>query len=300
MFAALMAENCTLNAWLTNSRVVHAVSPALTTGFSVHDVTLGPLANKTIWDSLTQHNPTIVQASDGTWLLFYMGDYSPDGEHTVNCSGAATIAGPATEPITGLLPTAKVQRVGLATSSSPYGPWTRRDTPIIKPGAPGAWDDLFTTNPTAHAFPNGTVLVLYKGRSTENPNAMFTGVARAEHWSGPYTKVGSGPIANVPTDCEDAGMFYGTKTQRYFAIFHCGCNYLTVWSADGLTWTKTAPILPWCDLTLADGQQVTLHRRERPQFILDADGVVVGMTNGVLPPSTLHGGRVFTMLSLVQ
>lgn len=293
MYAALMGEDCTLDAWLTNSRVVHASTPDLDTGFTALDIALGPLQNQSRWDSLTQHNPTVVRAPDGTWLIYYMGNHPVKGSHAANCSQGQ--AGNVRAPP----PEAAVQRVGLATASNPQGPWTRRDDPIIEPGARGSWDDLFTTNPTAHIFPNGSALVLYKGRSVEQPNDMFTGVARAEHWSGPYTKFGSRPIANVPTNCEDAGIFYGTKTQRFFAIFHCGCAYLTVWSSDGLSWNANAPVLPWCDLALADGSHVTLRRRERPQFILDAQGIVVGMTNGVEPPSSLHGGRVFTMLSLV-
>jgi hypothetical protein len=31
---------------------------------------------------------------------------------------------------------------------SPYGPWTRRDAPILEPtGVNGTWDQLFVTNP---------------------------------------------------------------------------------------------------------------------------------------------------------
>jgi hypothetical protein len=44
------------------------------------------------------------------------------------------------------------QRVGLATAPSPDGPWRRPDAPIIDAGAPGTWDDLFTTNPSPHVF----------------------------------------------------------------------------------------------------------------------------------------------------
>ena len=101
--------------------------------------------------------------------------------------------------------TACNQRIGLATSIDPNGPFTRLDTPILQPGPVPSWDDQFTTNPTPHVFPNGSVLLLYKARSKENYNVMSTGVAFAQHWSGPYERMSAHPI-QVPGTCEDAGM----------------------------------------------------------------------------------------------
>ena len=42
------------------------------------------------------------------------------------------------------------QRVGMAYSSSPYGPWRGRNV-VLEPGAKGKWDDGFTTNPAPYA-----------------------------------------------------------------------------------------------------------------------------------------------------
>jgi len=294
MFSALMDDSCSLGAWLTKSRVLHAVSPSVASPFAPKEIVLGQ-RNASYWDSLTQHNPTVVRAPDGTWLIVYMGNHATDGQKAQNCTRGVSAGA-----VGGLPAAATTQRIGIASAPSPNGPWSREPTPVLEPGAPGAWDDLFVTNPTAHAFANGTVLLLFKGRSSEHPNGMFTGVAVADTWRGPYRKVGAGPIANVPQNCEDAGVFRGASTGRFFAVFHCGCNFLTVWSEDGLAWERSAPITPWCDVTFDDGSTARLRRRERPQFVLDASGVVVAMTNGVEPPSGLHGGRVFTMLSRVN
>lgn len=287
MYSALMARNCSLAAWLTNSRVLHSTSKALDEPFVPQGVVLGPNPNASAWDSLTQHNPAITRAPDGTWLLYYMGNNDPNAT-TRNCSSLQALPGPA-----------KTQRVGLATSKSPSGPFVRRERPILEPGKAGSWDDLFTTNPSPFVFPNGSVLLIFKGRSREDSGAMYTGVARAASWDGPYEAVGTAPIHGVPTDCEDAGVFFSKELGRFFVIFHCGCSYLTAYSDDGLTAWKPWPagIQPWCDITFSDGSRTVLKRRERPQAVLDGTGRLVGLTNGVEPPSSLHQGRVFTMLS---
>jgi len=110
-------------------------------------------------------------------------------------------------------------------------------------------------------------------------------------------------MAGVPTYCEDAGVYHGPITNRYIAVFHCGCNYLATWSEDGITWEPAfAKPIPWCQVTYADGTNGTMRRRERPQFIKDSQGHLVGFTNGVLPSDHSHDGgdRVFTMVSLLK
>lgn len=218
------------------------------------------------------------------------------GAKPQNCTGSE-----GSEGALGALPAAaKTQRVGLATSPSPSGPWTRSPAPILEPGPAGAWDDIFVTNPSAHVFPNGSALLVYKGRGSSDPNAMRTGVAWADHWAGPYERVGSGPMEGVPTSCEDAGVYKGPVTGRFIAVFHCGCNYLVTWSQDGRSWHKAFPDpLPWCSVTYADGKKGSFRRRERPQFIVDSKGELVGFSNGVLPGDGSHDGsnRVFTLVS---
>ena len=184
-----------------------------------------------------------------------MGSSAP-GSHAQNCSATKV-------PVAGLSPLADNQRVGLATARSPDGPWSRPNVPILEPSSPGHWDDLFTTNPLVHVFNNGSVLLVYKGRSKEYQNAMMTGTAFAQHWSGPYNWR-SGPM-DIPTDCEDAGV-YLSRSGVLRELFHCGCDYRVVWSLDGINWNATAPAQ---HVTYQDGSQETLSRRERPQWIVD-------------------------------
>jgi len=95
MFAAIMSNNCSLGSWLTNSNVLHAVADLPQGPYHYSDIALGP-RDASYWDGkrlrwlscsattphlllstgVTQHNPDIRRAPDGTWLLFYMGSTS--------------------------------------------------------------------------------------------------------------------------------------------------------------------------------------------------------------------------------
>ena len=286
VFAAGFAGNRTLSSWLTYSRVIHGVGDEPYGPYRFSDVSLG--ARPASWDGLTQHNPAALRAPDGTYLLWYMGSNqssSADAGAGVDCA---------------VDPTAQsvcMQRVGLATASSPYGPWARREHPILEPGPPGAWDDLFTTNPTPHVFKNGSVLLLYKARSLEDQSQMRTGVAFAKSWRGPYKKRGAGPVS-VPGDCEDAGLYYSESMGVFRMVLHCGCSYQSLWSVDGIDWERTAAPQPWCHVSYVDGGNETLLRRERPKWVVDATGRPTHLLTGVFP-ATSHGGASFTMVAEV-
>ena len=86
--------------------------------------------------SLNEHNPDAKRdPKSGLYLIYYMGSSCKD---------------PTSCPTSGKSSSGDNlefnQRVGMAWSHSPYGPWTRSD-PIVNPGAAGKWDDGFTTNP---------------------------------------------------------------------------------------------------------------------------------------------------------
>ena len=144
---------------------------------------------------VTQHNPDIQRAPDGTYLLFYMGA-TANNTSPKNCT-------PGVAGLGGLTPVAAHQRIGVATAKSPYGPWTRpsvpvrplhlphsleygttcgaverpRQWPLLLPSFhaslssqtfgpeandPNAKDSLFVTNPSPIVLSNGTILLIYK------------------------------------------------------------------------------------------------------------------------------------------
>lgn len=288
--------NGTLSVWLNDSVVVHAQASAPEGPYNPVDVALGPRGARTdtYFDSTTVHNPAVQRAPDGTYLLYYMGS-SYNSQQDSSTSGSDTRCATASKRNTTSLCN---QRIGLATSKSPNGPWTRRDAPVLGTGPLGAWDDLFVTNPTPHVFSNGSVLLIYKARSIENFGVMSTGAAFAEHWSGPYVRRTPGAPIALPGNCEDAGIYRSPQSGVFRMILHCGCAYKYVWSLDGTNWTVQNETTPWCDIRFSDGTNGTVSRRERPKWLLGADGQPTHLITAVQPVDSVdpeHGKNTFTM-----
>jgi hypothetical protein len=289
MYAASFGHDAGLGSWLSNSRVVHAVSDTPFGPYKLTDVALGPTSSG--WDALTQHNPAVQRDPiTGTYLIYYMG--STDNG-TVPTGGGKCAVNPEKQSLCN-------QRIGLATASSPAGPWTRSPSPIVDVGPPGAWDDQFTCNPTPLLLKNGSALLLYKARSKEDFGKMSTGVAFAQHWAGPYTKIGNGSIAGIPGGCEDAGIYQSPETGVFRIVLHCGCAFLSLWSRDGVDWivTPSAKAIPWCNVTWSDGTEGVLNTRQRPKWLRAKNGSVVALLTGAASP-TMHNGDTFTMVQEV-
>ena len=235
--------------------------------------------------------------ADGTYLIFYLGA-NHTGTTRAWCGGVAE------PPPTPGSTIGYSQHVGLAYASSPDGPWTRMAEPIIASPTPPSWYELFQSNPSAAIDPtDGSVLLLFKGRSSLNASLMSTGVATAPHWRGPYTVSPDGPIP-VPGHCEDAGVYRSPSSGIYRALFHCGCEYQLVWSADGRKWYPTAPPVEWCkDVAWSGGGgAAALERRERPQWLLGDDGHPTHILNGVriAAPDPVHDGRSWTLVTALR
>ena len=291
MYAASFGHDAALGSWLSDSRVIHAVSEHPEGPYKLADVALGP-GEPGAWDELTQHNPAIQRDPvSGTYLLYYMGSTN---NGTVKTGGGECANNPEKKSLCN-------QRVGLATATHPGGPWLRRPKPILDIGAPGAWDDQFTTNPTPLALANGSVLLLYKARSREDFGKMSTGVAFAETFEGPYRKLGSGPLAGVPGGCEDAGVYQDPQSKIFHIVLHCGCGYLTLWSLDGIgSWQPSkAGTIPWCtDVEFSDGSTHNMSTRQRPKWVRSKNGSVTHLLTGAASRD-MHEGQTFTFAQRV-
>ena len=69
LFVLLVFEGCTLGNWQTNSQVAMAVS----------DTPMGPYKKYQVAVRAWSHNPQIVRHTDGTYLIFTLGDGVPNG-----------------------------------------------------------------------------------------------------------------------------------------------------------------------------------------------------------------------------
>ena len=311
MYAAMMTGNATLQKWLTNSVVLHAVAPAGSPQgpYEPAGVALAPRAPPA-FDSLMLHNPDAKRAPDGTYLIFYDGD---------SAAGGGSGADPHLN-----------QRIGLATATSPYGPWTRSLAPVLSPSAvAGAWDGGFVTNPGPYIYPNGSALLVYKakakakakatgagagagagegegegeGEGAAAGNTMKQGVAYADHWSGPYRRLTPDAPLALPGDCEDPGIYRDPKRGGIFRmVLHCGCAYQLMWSADGVRWIKHGAEQKrgWCSgFNYTDGSAGELKTRQRPKWVTDASGAATHLTTGVNRPGDKGMGHTWTMANVL-
>jgi len=279
MYAAMMSDNAPLSGWLHKSVVGHAVSKTgLPEGpYAFSDVALGPRPGK--WDGTTCHNPDVQRTNDGRFVIYYMGSQIGGGSSGIEYN----------------------QRVGMAYSSSPYGPWDRFDEPIIKPGPAGSWDDGFTTNPAGYMYPNGSVLLIYKARSIEKPGAMYEGIAFADSWNSSYEKLSPKPL-DLDPKCEDAGI-YRAPSGIFRMLTHCGCDGQYMWSTNGLEWNRTTSPQPWCTgVEYVDGTTDLdpLVTRQRPKWLVDrTTGVATHVFTGVNRPKDTGMGHTWTMAATV-
>jgi hypothetical protein len=161
-FMTEMMLNCSLSSWTTASHVLHMTAPSPAGPWSVAGVALHKFA----------HNPQIVRAADGAWLLFHIGmptpascegpgEACPGGHHDPACNGA--------------------QGTSVARALSPWGPWER--VPFILPDN--------ETNPSAVILRDGTIAVT--ARRWEAGVPTYT----ARDWRGPYVAAPRAPVVLV-------------------------------------------------------------------------------------------------------
>ena len=277
MFASRWPKNITFHpGWMLMSEVVHATADRVEGPYTFVDVVL-PARGAEYWDGRATHNPTIRKHGD-TYLLFYMGSThpleNPEADVPLLLSDPRCIVARANK------------RIGLATSKSPYGPWTRSDQPVLET-KPGTFYSFLTSNPAPVINDDGSVLLIFKSRryigSLRNPrhSGMMLGLARAKHYSGPYEVVGDEPIFGPDRFGEVEDPFvWKSQFGGYELIAKdmtgklCGERHAAIhaYSPDGENWTlSTQPksysrVLRW-----DDGTTQNMGQLERP-FVYLEDG----------------------------
>ena len=155
-----------------------------------------------------------------------------------------------------------------------------------------AWNPILAP----YIYPNGSVLLIYKARSNEHSGGMFEGVAFAESWNASYTKLTPDKPLDLPSECEDAGI-YRTRGGVFRMLTHCGCSGQYMWSLDGMHWTRSTPEQPWCsNISYTDGTTGSVATRQRPKWLVDEKtGEATHLFTGVNRPGDSGMGHTWTM-----
>lgn len=261
--------------WLVASEIVHAVSDTPEGPYEFSDVAL-PARGPEYWDGRSTHNPRILKQGD-TYVLIYMGSTNPFAEvtnpDTLTLASAYTTVARANK------------RIGIATSKSPYGPWERRDKPILDT-RPGTFYSFLTSNPSPWINEDGSVIMLFKSRSYKEAypfqTSMMIGVATAPSIDGPFEVVGDEPIFGVDKMGEVEDMFLWKDETGYHMLakdqrgtitgnHHAG---ILAHSTDGIHWVlDKEPLAYTREVKWSDGQTIVMGQLERV-FGLIEDGKI--------------------------
>jgi hypothetical protein len=260
--------------WMVASEIAHALADQPEGTYQFSDVAL-PARGAQFWDGRSTHNPKILKRGD-TYILYYMGsthpfaDVKPGDELTLD-SHYAIVA-------------RSNKRIGIATSKSPYGPWERRDTPILDT-QPNTFYSFLTSNPSPWINEDGSVILLFKSRAYNESfpyhSSMKIGVATAPQFAGPYTAAVDHPIFGEenfgeiedPTIWKDALGYHLLAKDQQGAITghkHAGIHAI---SKDGIHWELAAKPLAYTkSVRWDDGSEQVMGQLERV-FIFLQDGV---------------------------
>lgn len=267
MWFSEMSNNCSLHMYGAVSRVVHATSltPA------------GPFVRQAIALPTFAHNPQVIRAADGTFLLFHIGA-SVDPDCVPDCR-----AGGGVKPPTPPHCRSSGHGTSIAVAQSPHGPWERFD--YVLPNY---------TNPSPYIFPNGTVLLAARSDGIH--------ILRAPHWHGPYEHILRVGEYEDPFLWRDgSGRFHMLSHDRdghsggpdeFFA--DRGGHWS---SADGLAgWA--GPVEAYStEVMWADGVSAPLNARQRPFLFFDPAGSGTYLFNGAgLPGAKSHWNYSFTFV----
>ncbi|MGE4489472.1 MAG: glycoside hydrolase family protein [Kiritimatiellales bacterium] len=272
MFASRIPKTLSFSPhWMTNSEVVHAVSETAEGPYRFSDVTL-PSRDPSFWDGCMTHNPTIHWYGD-EYLLYYTA--------TTYSFPIPTPGTPVKQFSVEFWEAQRGQAIGLARSTSPYGPWKRMDHPVLT-SRNGKWDEYMATNPAPLVQADGSVLLGYK--SAEDPEKhgwpmiLKYGLAWASCPEGPFERLLEDPIFqfdDAGVRIEDAYLWHedgfyqmilNDLTGKLTGEDHSGVH---AFSEDGKLW-RIAEHPQAYSRTVAwdDGATTVQGSLERPQLIM--------------------------------
>jgi hypothetical protein len=286
-WASEMAAGCGINAWLTNSRVVHftAAAPG------------GPWTrDAVVWPAFA-HEPDVVRGPSGEWVMVWSAARLANASDVcTNCTDGSTSHVQPNNPggyvKGGCGPDARHGfKQMLSTAPTPDGPWAA-PTEIPQLSASWDWNFALAIRPDRSAV--GLIRAGFVWQAAD--------YADAAAW-GPVGGGGGGAMGPpLPdADVEDPFVYFDARGHAH-ALYHSmeagddprysgGHAY----SADGVSWTYSGLAFGGV-VTFTDNSTFAFSRRERPHVLFAADGTTpVALSSGV-QYGGLYGDAVFTLV----
>lgn len=272
LFLSIWPRETGFEGWVLHSQVGYAVANNPDDEFKFKGLVFKGRGVENSWDRDVIHNPT-VHYWDNKFYLYYTGNYG-NGEYWNHRNN---------------------QRIGVAVTENPQGPWQRLDHPLLDVNK-NSWDCLITTNPSVAKMPDGRYIMIYKTVDDKAPppicGPVLHGVAFADSPTGPFVKhpepIFTAKGINFPG--EDPYVFaYGNKL--YTILKDIACSYypdkkksLVLFESDnGIDWNLTSnPLVTSREIKWEDGKQEEFFRLERPQLYLE-NGIPKKLFTAVKP-----------------
>lgn len=272
LFFSRWPESRGYDAWVTHSEIAHAVSDSLFGPYEFHDIAIPHRGNE-YWDGDYAHNPHILKEGD-TYYLYYTGNRGSGYWYNTADTIQPTMADEE------WWVNRNNQRVGVAVSKSPYGPWQRFDKPLID-----ITEGRMTTGvPTVTKRHDGKFMMVYKS-VTDNGSAHGGGVvhhvALADNPLGPFIDYEKPFVVSSASDfpIDDHVEWY--QDEKYYCIAKDHANageYLTEYgkalilfeSDNGLDWRLSEhPLVTTFHLDFSDESSMDFERLEMPKLYIE-------------------------------
>lgn len=267
MFASRWSKEVPMHpGWLLYSEVVRAVADTPLGPFKFEEVVL-PARGAQYWDGIATHNPHIMKIGD-TYVLYYMGTTHPFPQKAA--MDAKVIVARANK------------RIGVATAKSIYGPWERRDQPVLQTRSE-FFDNFLVSNPAPCLLEDQNIYMMYKARSYIN-NADCTwsnmkfGMAKAKGFGERFEALCSEPVFPKGIELEDPFLWYDEDGFNLMAKDMygdiCGEHYggIHALSEDGIHWDiQKGKLFFSREILWDDGVRRRMGNLERP-FLLFENG----------------------------
>jgi len=261
-------------AWATHSEIAHAVSDRLFGPYHFSDVCL-PARGDQYWDGEMTHNPHVIKYKDKYYLYYTANKGSGYWKTT-----ADTVKPKMSHPEWWV--NRNFQRVGVAVSDSPYGPWKRFDKPLIDI-TPGR---RTTGVPTVFQRPDGKFSLAYKSvmeKEGFKGGAVKHYISLSDSPLGPFKDYDkpfiTSPKSDFPIDDHvewfQNGKYYCIAKDHGDMITEHGIALLLFESPNGLDWTLSShSLVHKFSITFKDGEHMDFDRFEMPKVYLENGKVV--------------------------
>lgn len=181
----------------SDGRIGIATASSVNGTYTDHGSAILTVGTSGAWDSLRVSEPSIFR-HNSEWVMAYMGE---DTDFTFGLS----------------------EQVGIATATSPTGPWTKAPgNPLITYGSGGEWDDELIADPFLW-WEGGYWWIWYSGGGNGDGSGTrpwSSGLAYATDPTGPWTKHADNPILSNGTGWEEKAAWRGSVFRDGDGTYH--------------------------------------------------------------------------------